>query len=490
MHICKKIVLILAIIHSSYSEDAENESKPKIKDICNICSCNNISGVLDCKDRNVASIFSDEEWKKLADSKTNISEVNFEGNDITHLLPFPALDIMILNLRQNKILKIEKEAFKNLENLTELDLSSNRLTSKLFIPEIFVGKYQPTEYEPIKLKVLRLGNNMLHTLDPDLFEHLPTLEVLSLESNAFKVIDVQTETAISGLLHLQHLDMSYMDLESLPKNLLHTPKDLKTLNLTGNLFTKLPEGLRYAQSLTYLNLNENPIISIEGGNIFPNMSSLEVLHMCYMNELTSVGPSGLRGLTRLKELHMNNNPHLKYLDENALSRRDEEGNAEGEVWPPLQILYLHNNNISTISRHFIGRWDNVVTIDIRYNHWSCDCENQWVASELVKQIQDKTPALTHGLHCAEPPEMRGETLITIEEKHSEMRCLDKYGNRPERDGALLIGILVGLITALPICIVAILCYRRRCGLGNNRGPADFSRAFYQRADMGDDAMHI
>lgn len=39
--------------------------------------------------------------------------------------------------------------------------------------------------------------------------------------------------------------------------------------------------------------------------------------------------------------------------------------------------------------------------------------------------------------------MRGETLITIEEKHSEMRCLDKYGNRPERDGALLIGILVG-----------------------------------------------
>lgn len=131
---------------------------------------------------------------------------------------------------------------------------------------------------------------MLHTLDPDLFEHLPTLEVLSLESNAFKVIDVQTETAISGLLHLQvsaitsiifdislykiitdffliakHLDMSYMDLESLPKNLLHTPKDLKTLNLTGNLFTKLPEGLRYAQSLTYLNLNENPIISIEGG---------------------------------------------------------------------------------------------------------------------------------------------------------------------------------------------------------------------------------
>lgn len=70
------------------------------------------------------------------------------------------------------------------------------------------------------------------------------------------------------------------------------------------------------------------------------MSSLEVLHMCYMNELTSVGPSGLRGLTRLKELHMNNNPHLKYLDENALSRRDEEGNAEGEVWPPLQIVRI------------------------------------------------------------------------------------------------------------------------------------------------------
>lgn len=53
------------------------------------------------------------------------------------------------------------------------------------------------------MKVLKLGNNMLHTLDQDLFEHLGSLEVLSLELNPFKVIDIHTETAISGLLHLQ-----------------------------------------------------------------------------------------------------------------------------------------------------------------------------------------------------------------------------------------------------------------------------------------------
>ncbi|XP_026477176.1 slit homolog 1 protein-like [Ctenocephalides felis] len=489
MHFCAKIVL-LTIICSVYCQN-NNSGTIKVKDICSICTCNNDTGVLDCNARQILTVFTDDEWNKLMDdSKTNISVVQMQNNELTHLLPFPALDIKVLDLSLNRILRIEPATFKNLQNLTELNLSNNRLTSKFLIPSVFEGDYSPDAYEPLKsMKVLKLGNNMLHTLDQDLFEHLGTLEVLSLESNPFKVIDTHTETAISGLLHLQHLDLSYLDLETLPKNLLHTPKDLKTLNLTGNLFTKLPESLRYAQSLTWLNLNENPITSLESDNIFPTMSSLEVLHMCYMNDLISIGQKSLSGLIKLKELHMNNNPRLKFLHESALSRHDDQPGSEGELWPPLELVYLHSNNISTIDRHFIGRWDNLKIVDIRFNHWSCDCENQWIASELVKQIEEKTPQLVHGLQCSEPVEMIGENLLTIEKKHTEMRCLDKFGNRPERDGALLIGILVGLITALPICIAAILCYRRRCGLVN-RGPADFSRAFYQRADMADDAMHI
>lgn len=39
--------------------------------------------------------------------------------------------------------------------------------------------------------------------------------------------------------------------------------------------------------------------------------------------------------------------------------------------------------------------------------------------------------------------MEGRNLIDLAEGNIEMRCLDLYGNRPERDGNILIGILVG-----------------------------------------------
>lgn len=45
--------------------------------------------------------------------------------------------------------------------------------------------------------------------------------------------------------------------------------------------------------------------------------------------------------------------------------------------------------------------------------------------------------------CHEPIEMRGKSLIHLEDIHRHMRCVDKYGDRPERDAAILIGTLIG-----------------------------------------------
>lgn len=39
--------------------------------------------------------------------------------------------------------------------------------------------------------------------------------------------------------------------------------------------------------------------------------------------------------------------------------------------------------------------------------------------------------------------MVGIELATLSEKKSKLRCMDKYNHRPERDGTILIGILVG-----------------------------------------------
>jgi Leucine rich repeat C-terminal domain len=102
-------------------------------------------------------------------------------------------------------------------------------------------------------------------------------------------------------------------------------------------------------------------------------------------------------------------------------------------------------------------------------------------------IEKKSPHLIDHIRCAEPHPMHDQKLLDLSEDKSELRCLDKYGNHPERDSALLVALLIGVLLGMPLAFAVIMIYKRGCG---RRGPADFSRAFYKRADMQDDMQHI
>lgn len=157
-------------------------------------------------------------------------------------------------------------AFLKLGTLRSLDISFNKLTSASLKPDVFQGPYDPSTYEPLKnMSFLSLANNDIHTLDPDLFEHFPNLEALSISHNPFKVIDPNTAIAISTLHNLKTLDISDMELTRLPDHLLHSPRELKVLNMSGNLFETLPETLQDAINLEELNLDDNNIEAF-GGN--------------------------------------------------------------------------------------------------------------------------------------------------------------------------------------------------------------------------------
>lgn len=45
--------------------------------------------------------------------------------------------------------------------------------------------------------------------------------------------------------------------------------------------------------------------------------------------------------------------------------------------------------------------------------------------------------------CGAPIEMIAFTFQQLYEEHYTMRCLDKYGAKPDKDAALLIGVLAG-----------------------------------------------
>ena len=77
------------------------------------------------------------------------------------------------------------------------------------------------------------------------------------------------------------------------------------------------------------------------------------------------------------------------------------------------------------------------------------------------------------------------TFYDVYKKETTMRCLDLYGHRPERDGALLVGILAGVLITIPVVLFLIYAYQRHWfGLFDN-SPAGFSRQFYKKTTSED-----
>lgn len=148
--------------------------------------------------------FTDEEWNILQNGDLTFETINLEHNKLTEIPQLHTYPVKHLYLGFNEIASIKNSAFSNLTELTTLDLSHNQLTSKVMIPDVFKGQYAPGDYQPVgNVRELNLGYNLLHNLDPDLFEHLPKLETLILCKNIFQVIDHSSEIAIATLTSLK-----------------------------------------------------------------------------------------------------------------------------------------------------------------------------------------------------------------------------------------------------------------------------------------------
>ncbi|XP_063218736.1 uncharacterized protein LOC134528998 [Bacillus rossius redtenbacheri] len=451
--------------------------------VCERCVCSN--EILDCSNRTLEAHLSASDWTEAMRTSPAISTARFDFNQIVHVTPFPALPLTSLSLSHNSIVRVDKFAFQNLTNLTELDLSYNQLTSDQLTADVFKGTYAPSEYQPLQaMRVLKLGNNALHMLHSDLFVHLPELEVLLLEKNEFYVLDHVTVMALSSLPNLKVLDLSYNDMRTFPDTLLHSTRLLARLSLEGNQLTRVPQGLANSHRLEHLSLSDNPIQAIDADTGFPWLPYLKSLQLSYMGQLERIGAGGLSRLTGLEELHCNHNPRLRVVDEAALSR-SEDGNSQA-TWPPLRKLWLNDNVLGYLSSRLVDRWDKLDVIDIQMNPWICDCENQWVVSTLVKVVESKNPDLVEGIMCGAPEEMKGRRAADLEARRYNMRCLDVDGAHPERDGVLLIGVLVGALVAAPATLAAVFLWRKAQQLLQGRRAQAYSRAYYTRATSHDD----
>ncbi|XP_049840791.1 leucine-rich repeat-containing protein 15-like [Schistocerca gregaria] len=459
------------------------------EEMCSVCACasSGAAPALNCSSRGLQRHFandseSEEAGWLWADDMLGVVSVDFSHNDLVRVHKFPMLPALrVLDLSHNRIEEIDPAAFEQLQNLTELDLSNNELVTAALKPIVFQGLYAMPEYMPLKsLRRLSLANNVLHALDSDVFDHIEKLEVLDLRGNKFSIISQVTADAIGSLFHLKSLDLSFCDIEALPETFLHPPKDLQQLWLAGNRFTKLPDELKNSHNLSLLDLSQNPIPEISKAQPFPaSLESLTTLVMTYMPLLRAVDGSAMANLTGLRELQLHHNPRLSEL--------------RGELPYSLRKIWLNDNNLSRLDgAQELGRSNMLKLVDIRYNPWVCDCDTQWMVSVLTPLINRTTPELLTGAGCEHPEEMRGKTFAWMWRSGYNMRCLPTDGSKPERDAAMLVGVLLGLLLGMALLGVAIFLHRRRllpACLTCETGPAAFSRGFYKRAGPATDEMY-
>lgn len=460
------------ITDSNEINDENTTPKPAI--LCNVCACTD--SYVNCSGRGLENHFEDTQWLNVT-----AKEISFEHNSLVHVMPFPKIIVEKIILRKNQISAIDHRAFKELVNLTELDLSNNQLTSERLGPHIFEGQFSPEAYEPLPLKILNLSNNILHWLHQSIFEHISSIEVLILSGNPFGVFDYRTSIAISSLSYLQELDISYCQLKELPNLQFHNAKYLKKLNLAVNKFTVLPRPLEDTGALEYLSLDGNPIRVISGVNAFPNLTKLRVLSLCDMPSLTTIGNGGLSALIGLEDLRVRNCKKLEVIEEYAIAITT----TRGIMWPSLKKLDLSSNAIRYLPSLLLDRWDRLEELHLMHNRWSCDCQNQYlIATILPEYTAKKKTAEVEELTCSAPPEHTGKSLASLADRH--LRCLDLYDARPEKDAAILVGMLIGLLIAIPVGMALFAFWRRGFFFCGSQDPASFSRAFYKRASNDDD----
>ena len=200
-----------------------------------------------------------------------------------------------MGLRNNSLSTLHLLSFWGLEyHLVSLDLSWNQ--------------FQQVPVDALRLlrhlKSLSLAANQITILRNNDFIVLKALDELTLDDNPIHLIEPR---AFAGV----HLSMLNLQRLRLKRGLHHLPtqdlKKLKGLSLSRNHIKKLPE--KWAEplrSLTYLQLDENKIESLDALALFGLEASLRSLSIA-KNKLDAIPTAAIQSLTYIETLNLSRN---------------------------------------------------------------------------------------------------------------------------------------------------------------------------------------
>ena len=314
-------------------------------------------------------LLKDSSFHRLLLNNNNLTEVKRDD--------FKNISVKEIVLRKNPMKRIPHDSFQEVRHVLEiLDLDSDRITIDDGL-RFLHGLY--------KLQVLDLGYNRLKNVydefPSEVFANanLSSLRTLTLQALQTTKID---DGAFSGIENLEQLDLSYNFISDFPEEL-RKLKNLKGLKLYSNELTSIKNntfaGLTKLQKLL-VGVNEITTESIELGAFNDIADSIEELNF-YQNPLMKVPSEVLHNLKNLKklslvktniesiengsfvadykleELHLDDNPKLKF---------DDEGSLTG-IEDSLQIVFIRRLNLGALPLNVLGRLENLYYLDAAEN---------------------------------------------------------------------------------------------------------------------------
>lgn len=219
-----------------------------------------------------------------------------------------------MKLNKNSIKSIEKGVFSSFENILEISLKDNCITS---LPDdLFISN--------TKLTIVDLSHNTISAVENATF-HFSTIKYLNLGHNRLQKLDFELPQT------LINLNLSSNQISHISANFFTRLSNLSIVTLEDNLLQVFPIGcFRSLHNLNHLFLSNNKIYPIPPGT-FDSLQGLKTLQIAN-NSIHDLSGLTTHFLCNLESLHLENNT-IAEIDVQTLVN----------VFRKLEHLYISGN---------------------------------------------------------------------------------------------------------------------------------------------------
>ncbi|XP_061505169.1 uncharacterized protein LOC1273631 [Anopheles gambiae] len=187
---------------------------------CSNCKCSWKSGrkSADCTNQRLPVVPQElsNELQILDLSHNQIDELPAKTFEAAH-----QTNLQKLYLRHNSMKRVDRDAFRNLTILIELDMANNNLTA------LEAGVFD----DLTKIRVIILNNNQIERIDKNLFYGLQYLTKVHLRTNRLVRIALNSFVNVPNL---SQIELDYNELQALRKESFSGLEKLTSLSLTNN----------------------------------------------------------------------------------------------------------------------------------------------------------------------------------------------------------------------------------------------------------------